>query len=399
MPGLLEKISTDGQGDGAGNSFRMFLLDEAARREELGGHDVIRLTLGKSELPLHSDIREAIISAVCDQRKCNLVFPLGLPELRDALAAHYSAMAGMDIDSNNILVDAGTSSIYPSLFRLLAGPNDEVLLPLPYYPLYRVSTLLAGASARYYRISLDTMRVDLESFAESITEKTRVVVLNSPGNPLGNVITQNELSWMLDLLPEQVYVVFDEIYENVFFEPRPKLTPLLLGYIDKRKERIVVTNSCSKGYRMYTKRVGWCVLPETLSQAMRVILHHTRLTVDPAVQYGAMEALNHPDEVKMLSGIHCARWEYARTHLKSIPRVQLLPSAGGFYCTLDCRDFVYSRRLDSCLKLALSILHEARVATVPGEDFGLPGTLRLSFTASRFEEAIDRLVEYFRGKR
>jgi aspartate aminotransferase len=132
---------------------------------------------------------------------------------------------------------------------------------------------------------------------------------------------------------------------------------------------------------------------------MRVILHHTRLTVDPAVQYGAVEALRHPEEVGMVCAAHRNRWGYARAHLQTMPGVQLLPAGGGFYCTLDCRGFIRARRLDNCVKLALDVLERAGVATVPGEDFGLPGTLRLSFTASRFDEAINRLVGYFRGSR
>jgi aspartate/methionine/tyrosine aminotransferase len=336
---------------------------------------------------------------VRDQHKSNLVFPEGLPDLREALAAHYTALAGVPVPSSRIFVDAGTSSVYPTLFRLLASPGDEVLLPLPYYPLYRVSALLADAFVRYYRIRLDTMRVDMKSFAQSLTEKTRIIVLNSPGNPLGNVITRGELSQMLDLLPEHAYVVFDEIYENVVFGPEPGLAPALLGCDSRNRGHLIVTNSCSKGYRMYTKRVGWCVLPESLAVAMRIILQHTRLTVDPAVQYGAVEALRHPEEVEIVCATHRNRRKYAHAHLQKIPGVRLLSPAGGFYCTLDCRGFIHARRIDNCLSLALDVLERSDVATVPGEDFGLPGTLRLSFTASRFDEAINRLVRYFRGSR
>ena len=395
MTQSLTKIGSDGQADGAGNSFRMFVLDEAARQREMSGHDVIRLTLGKSDLPLHADIREAIVDAVRDARRSDLVFPEGLPELREALASHYTALAGTPISGARILVDAGTSSIYPSLFRLLTGPDDEVLLPLPYYPLYRISALLAGAPVRYYRICLDTMRLDMQSFAENVTKKTRLVVVNSPGNPLGNVIDGAEFSRMLDLLPEQAYLVFDEIYENVIFGDDQRLVPTLLSGKAEHKCQVVVTNSCSKGYRMYTKRVGWCILPDTLTDAMRVILHHTRLTVDPAVQYGAIEALERPEDVQHLCAVHRDRWEYAETHLQAIPGVQLLPSRGGFYCTLDCRGLIRAKGLDGCLALALRLLDGVDVATVPGEDFGLPGTLRLSFTAARFCEAVDRLASYF----
>lgn len=252
-------------------------------------------------------------------------------------------------------------------------------------------------AVRYYRIMMDTMRVDMESFIEGISDKTRVVVVNSPGNPLGNVIAQDELIRMLTILPEDTYLIFDEIYENVLFNSEQRLTPILLNH--GRSDRTIVTNSCSKGYRMYTKRVGWCVLPENLVMALRIILHHTRLTVDPAVQYGAVQAIRHPHEVEDLCRIHYSCWEYARNNLKSIPGIRMLPSAGGFYFTLDCREFIQTNQLGNCLTLAITILEEAGVAIVPGEDFGLPDTLRVSFTASRFNEAIDRLKAIFQRSR
>jgi aspartate/methionine/tyrosine aminotransferase len=381
--------------DGAGNSFRMFVLDEAARLSELNGRDVIRLTLGKSDLPLHKSISEAIVSTILDPVKSNFVFPLGLPELRTAISKEYNRVYNVSIPAENIIIDAGTSSAYPALFRMLLSPGDEVLLPLPYYPLYRISALLAGAPTRYYKINLNTLHPDLELFKSNVNKSIRIVVINSPGNPLGNIISVQDLKNIIDIMPENCYLIFDEIYENVVFEPSQSLTSYLLKQTRLDKSKIIITNSFSKGYRMYTKRVGWCILPDVLLEPMRVILHHTRLTVDPAVQYGAIEALGHKEEVDQLNSIHKSRWDYAKHHLNKITGIHLYPSAGGFYCTLDCQEFIRKRELIDCLKLSLNILERTGVASVPGEDFGLPGTLRLSFTASRFEEAINRLVEYF----
>jgi len=242
------------------------------------------------------------------------------------------------------------------------------------------------------------MQVDVESYELGLNDKTRIVVINSPGNPLGNIITRETLSRMVEMLPEQTYLVFDEIYENVVFNDQPTIAPLLLSLEDRLQDRVIVTNSFSKGYRMYTKRVGWCVLPEHLVEAMRVVLHHTRLTVDPAVQFAGVEALKHPEEVEHLKAVHLRHWKYARHALSDISQVTLYPSAGGFYCTLDCRGFMKTNSISNCLDLALDLLDKTGVAAVPGEDFGLPGTLRLSFTSSRFNDAIDRMVSYFMRK-
>lgn len=395
---LAGRIMTGDQKDGVGNYFRMFIVDEAAREQELSGRDIIRLTLGISDLPLHPAIIEAIVGATQDSVRSNRVFPEGLPELREALAAHYTQSLGTPVSVGRILVDAGTSSIYPKLVRLLANPGDEVLIPLPYYPLYCISAILAGVQTRYYRVDLRTLRIDMGSFEENLTAKTRIVVVNSPGNPLGNIITPPELRHMCDILPKRTHIMFDEIYENVAFTNEPKLAPILLSPDHGQASRVILTNSCSKGYRMYTKRVGWCVLPEGLVPAMSVMLQHTRLTGDPAVQYGAVAALGLPGEVEALREVHRQRWKCASIHLGSLGGVRLIPSRGGFYCTLDCRERIEQQSVGDGMQLAMDILSRVGVAVVPGEDFGLPGTLRLSFTARRFEEATRRLSAYFRER-
>ncbi|WP_224372334.1 pyridoxal phosphate-dependent aminotransferase [Hyalangium versicolor] len=375
----------------------MFALDEAARRHSEAGRDVILLTLGKSDLPLHPEIVAAITRAVSDPDRSSLVFPGGLPELREALSARYSALAGQTISPSRILIDAGTSSLYPNLLRILGAAGHEVVIPKPYYPLYRVAASLVGASVAYYNIDLRTMSIDVDSVRDAITTATRVLVVNSPGNPLGNVVPQDDMVAILRLLPADAFILFDEIYENALFSNESPLAPMLLHGSASASSRVVITNSFSKGYRMYTKRVGWCVLPQSQSEAMLSVLQHTRLTVDPSVQYGAVEALRREDEVRSLRTIHEARWKHAVAAFSPLSSVRLLPSAGGFYCTLDCTEFARFNGLASDSALALDILYRTGVATVPGEDFGLPGMLRLSFTSSRFEEAVDRLRDYFGG--
>ena len=382
-------------GDGAGNEFRMFLLDEAAIDARQRGADVIQLTLGLSDLQPRAEILNAIGSTASDPLTARRVCPAGLPELRQCLSQYYAETYGVSIPFDRILVDAGTSSIFRNLFQIICRPGDEVLLPLPYYPLYRFSATLNGVTCRYYPINLETMVPDVESIASGITEHTQAVILNSPGNPLGNVISQEVLEQILAIVPPDVYLIADEVYDNIHFsdDGRPMASTLFSD--PAWQSRVVLINSFSKGYRMYTRRVGWCVLPEEIVRPMTIIQQHTRLTVDPAVQLGAVAALQHRHDVSAVRAIHMARWEYARSRLSDIPDVRLLPASGGFYCMLDCRQFIDDRQVSNCLRLALDILERVGVATVPGADFGLPGMLRLSFTSDRFNEGIDRLRSYF----
>ncbi len=374
------------------NKFLMFELDGMAYEYEKEGKDVIRLTLGKSELPLHDKINEAMERALHDFDRSTLVFPAGLPELREKLAKQYEVDYGIDLDPNRVIIGAGTSSLFRNIFQLLIETGDEVLIPRPYYSLYHFSALLAGAKIRFYDIDLETMSLNKESFARNFTDKTKIVVVNSPGNPLGNMMTEEEWYWMDEVVDGQAYFVSDEIYANACFE-EGNVTAMKL--VDAKSE-FIVTNAFSKGFRMYAKRVGYAIVPEELVEPLTVIQHHTLLTLDPIVQFGAIEALEHRDEVQSLVAEYKKRCMYTINGFEG-NKVRAIPSKGSFYITLDCENYMKVNGIATSLELAMDILEKVEVATVPGSDFGLPYTLRLSFSSLRYEEGIDRLKTYFGG--
>jgi len=169
--------------------FLMFVMDEMANSYEREGKDVVRMTLGKSELPQHKGIISAIQDAAADYAKYSLVYPGGLPSLKDELSQYYKMRYSVNIKPENFIISTGTSTIFRNLFHLLTTKGDEVLIPMPYYSLYHFCALLTGATVRYYNIDTETMRVDFDSFRENFTDKTKIVVINSPGNPLGNILT------------------------------------------------------------------------------------------------------------------------------------------------------------------------------------------------------------------
>jgi aspartate/methionine/tyrosine aminotransferase len=377
--------------DFSSERFLMFVLDKMAHDYELEYDDVIRLTLGKSELPVHASISQAMVEATQTFARSALVFPAGLPELRERLAHHESRRHGADVSPDNVLVSVGTSTMFRNLFGLLARTGDEVLLPMPYYPLYRFSAMLAGATVRYYRIDPDTLRVDLASLRDQLTERTRVVVINSPGNPLGNVLTREELLAIDRAVAGRATIVSDEIYANCCFDgPAPSLAAMA-----ETVSPLVVTNAFSKGYRMYARRVGYAVVPDALVEPLTVVQHHTLLTTDPVPQFGALAALERPEDPAELEASYRRRRDVTVRRFERVPGVRALPAQGSFYLTLDCRRFMAERALPSSLALATEIMRATRVATVPGSDFGLPEMLRLSYTSARYEEGIDRLVAFF----
>jgi len=371
--------------------FLMFVLDQMAYDYEKDGKNIIRMTLGKSELPLHPDIVQTIIDAMKDFKKSALVFPGGLPELKEKLSGYYQQKHHLDINPGNIIISAGTSMIFRNLFYLFLKKGDEVLLPLPYYSLYHFSALLAQAKIRYYKIDLHTLRLDRESFKEKFTDRTRLVVINSPGNPLGNILTKEELYFIDSIVDGRAPVINDEVYDNVCFDGQ---SPSVMGLKDARS-MFITTNSFSKAYRMYSRRVGWCIVPGELITPMTVIQHHTLLTTDPICQFGALKALDYQDEVEYLRTLYKSRRDYTLAGFQPVKDVRVIPSEASFYITLDCKKFMEKKKIPTSLALATKIMGKKHVATVPGSDFGLPHTLRLSFSCHQYNEGINHLVDFF----
>jgi aspartate/methionine/tyrosine aminotransferase len=369
----------------------MFVLDQMAHHYEQDHKDVIRMTLGKSELPLHPQINAAMEEALGDFRKSSQVFPAGLPELRSKLSEYYWKKYEINIPARQFIIGSGTSSIFRNLFQLLLGQEDEVLLPSPYYSLYHFSALLTGAKIKYYRIDPETMRLDVQSFRESFTPRTKVVVTNSPGNPLGNLLSREEMLEIDAIVDGRAVIIHDEIYANMCFDSE-HVSALQLG---KTRSTFITTNAFSKGYRMYARRVGYCIVPESLIEPLTVIQHHTILTVDPVVQYGAMAALELQSEVDELVSLYRDRRDYTVERFAQVTDVKVNWSNGGFYITLDCADYMNKQGFSTSLELATRIIESTYVAVVPGSDFGLPSSLRLSFSSSKYKEGIERLVQFF----
>ncbi len=374
------------------NKFLMFVLDQIANDKERAGEEVIRMTLGKSELPLNPLIIAAMQEALGNYNMYTQVYPAGLPELRKSLAEYNNNKYGLDLTYRNVIIGCGTSSIFRNLFQILAAPSDEVLLPLPYYSLYNFCAQLVNAQVRYYRIDLDELKLDCDSFAQNFTDKTKIVVINTPGNPLGNVLTEDDLITIDRIVAGRAVIINDEIYSNTYFDEPSRSVLQLKGM----QSTFVTTNAFSKAYRMYTRRVGYCIVPEELETPLSVIQHHTLLTLDPVVQYGALEALQHEEDVEALVATYRRRRDYTLEKFNALADVRALPAKGSFYLTLDCAPYMQTRGIKSSLDLAEQIIRATNVATVPGSDFGLPETLRLSYSSRKYEEGIDRLVAFFR---
>ena len=294
--------------------FQMFVLDELADELiENEDADVIKLTIGVSELPMPEPVLDAMVEKLNDPDFVRRVYPEGLPELREAIANFYNSHHKTDVSVDNVIVNTGSSPIFRNIFQLVSGPGLEIMIPRPYNALYLYCATLAGATVKFYDIDVDTKRVDMDSFRRNFSpEKTSLVVINSPGNPIGNIVTPEEMREMYEIIDGNAYVLNDEIYNNTTFYSEFH-SPLAL--FPEHRDITIVTNSFSKGYRMYTKRIGFALLPTELQTNLRVIQQHTLLCTDPAYQYGMITALEDEASPAELNATYRARAEYTTERL------------------------------------------------------------------------------------
>jgi aspartate aminotransferase len=267
------------------------------------------------------------------------------------------------------------------------------MLPRPYYCLYLLSAALVDLNVKFYDIDPFTGRLDFQSFVKNYSPTdTCAVIINSPGNPLGNVLQEQEIRAIYEYVNAQSFVVLDEIYNNTCFYEN-YLSPF--SYLDPQLlKTTIITNGFSKAFRMYTKRVGFALLPPSLQMPMRIIQQHTLLTHDPVTQLAMEEALKDRDSPRELTAIYKERAQYAFETLNGTACAPIEPH-GGFYIVLDCDNWNRNQNFSTSKELARDILERTSVAVVPGTDFGIPQCLRLSFCNDRFNEAIDRLRDYF----
>ncbi|MEE9253440.1 MAG: aminotransferase class I/II-fold pyridoxal phosphate-dependent enzyme [Pseudomonadales bacterium] len=372
--------------------FQMFVLDELADDLIEQGADVLKLTIGVTELAMPQIVLERMVDKLKDRAFVRRVYPEGLPELREAIAEFYNRRHRTVVSAAHVIVNTGSSPIFRNIFQLLSGPEYEIMIPRPYYALYLYCATLAGAKVKFYDIDIDTKRVDMDSFRRNFSpQRTSLVVINSPGNPVGNVVTPDEMREIYEIVGRQAYILNDEIYNNTMFYDEFHSA---LAMLPEHRDITIVTNSFSKGYRMYTKRVGFAILPEELQTNLRVIQQHTLLCTDPCYQYGMIAALDDEESPAQLTSIYRSRAEYTTQRLAGTG-CEPIAAEGGFYAMLRCGQWIAARGFASSKELARDILEKVHVAVVPGTDFGVPDDLRLAFCNDRYIEGIDRLQEYF----
>ncbi|MDH5785767.1 MAG: pyridoxal phosphate-dependent aminotransferase [Chromatiales bacterium] len=357
-----------------------------ARAKELKsqGKDIIGLGAGEPDFDTPEHIKQAAIEAInAGFTKYTAVD--GTPELKQAIIDKFQRDNGLSYIPKQILVSCGGKQSFFNLAQAYLNAGDEVVIPAPYWVSYPDMVLLAEGVPVIVQAGLEqNFKITPEQLKAAITDKTRLVVLNSPSNPTGVAYTRAELRALGDVLLQHpnILIASDDMYEHILWADEPFAN--IVTACPELYERTLVMNGVSKAYSMTGWRIGYAAGPEWLVKAMKKVQSQSTSNPTSISQVAAEVALNGDQQciADMLEHFK-ARHDFVVAELNKIKGVKCLPSQGAFYSFPDMREAIASLDgINDDLELADYLLNEAGVALVPGSAFGQPGYMRLSFATS-----------------
>jgi len=372
-------------------------LAVTARAAELraAGRDVVGLGAGEPDFDTPDHIKEAAIKAIRDgQTKYTAVD--GTPALKRAVINKFKQENALDYRPEQILVSCGGKQSFYNLAQALLDPGDEVVIPSPYWVSYPDMALLAGGVPVYVQARTDQQfKIRPVQLAAAITEKTKLVVINSPSNPTGMAYSAAELTALGEVLREhpRVIIATDDMYEHIRWRDEPFVN--ILSVCPDLYDRTLVLNGVSKAYSMTGWRIGYAGGPADIIKAMKKV--QSQSTSNPASisQAAAVAALEGPqDFIQQMVTAFKKRHDYVVARLNGMPGVECLETDGTFYCFPRFEEAI--RRIPDVsndLEFAEYLIDKAEVALVPGSAFGLPGYARISIATdqAKLVKALDRI--------
>ena len=364
-----------------------------ARKLEAEGKKIVHLEIGEPDFATPDNIVEAGISAL--QNGYTHYTPAGgIKEVREAVAAFVSRMLKCEVDGSEVVLVPGSKNVL--LFTLLATvePGDEVIMPDPGYPAYHSQVNFIGAVPRLVTLREETgFRMDLDELRSLISPKTRMIIINTPHNPTGGVLTEEDIKTVCEIaLEHDLMVVSDEIYSQLvygFNHVSPMSQPGM-------RERTVLMDGLSKSYAMTGWRLGYAVAPKELAVKLEQLMINSSSCAAGFTQMAAIEALSMPESehaVNRMVKVFEHRRNLVVDGLNEIPGVRCKLPQGAFYAFPNIEGTHFNER-----DLASRLLNEAGVAVLPGTAFGEAGKgfIRLAYTQSEDELklGLDRIREF-----
>ncbi len=366
-----------------------YMFDMAAHYDAL-----INLGVGEPNFNTPEHIKKAGKKAI-DDNHTHYVSNAGIIELRQAIAERYQKELGFQYNAENIMIGVGSMEVMTLALIATINPGDEVIVTDPCYPNYLGELMIIGAKAVMVPVfEKNNFKLQPEDLDKFITPKTKAIILNSPNNPVGSVLTQSDIEALAKIVKKHnLIVISDEVYEKIMFDGE---THFSMAKIPEVKDNVIVINSFSKTYAMTGWRIGYALGNKEIISKLPKIQEGIASCVSGFIQQAALVAINGPqDEVKAMVSDYSRRRDILIDGLNSIPGIKCIKSPGSFYAFPNITSFG-----KSSFDFAIELLKEAKVVSVPGSAFGSMGEgyLRFSFANSdeNLREAISRIAEHIK---
>jgi len=360
-----------------------------ARALEATGRSVIHLEIGEPDFDTPANVRQAAKAAL-DAGATHYPPFAGIPDLRAAIAEDSAARKGFPIEPSQVFVTVGGKGVMVYAILALVDPGDEVIVPDPGYPIYESLTRFVGGTPVPIPIRMENeFRLDVDELASLITPKTKLLIVNSPANPTGGVLTRSDIERIAELaIRNDLLVLADEIYARILYDGAEHVS---LASLPGMADRTIVLDGFSKTYAMTGWRLGYAIVPTWLEKAYGTLIINTVSGGTAFAQAGAVEALRGPQgEVDAMVTEFRARRDLIVDGLNDIPGVRCLRPHGAFYVFPD----ISATGLPGA-ELADRLLPETGVCVLAGTAFGQVGRdhIRISYANSRenLTEALGRL--------
>ncbi len=367
--------------------FMVMEVLEAAQELEAKGIDVIHLEVGEPDFDTPVCIKEAAKRAI-DKGMTKYTHSLGMMELREAICEDYKNNYGVEIEPEQIIITSGTSPAMLLCFSALLDPLDEVIVSNPGYACYDTFIKFADGIPTHVKVFEDNgFQFDIEEVKKKITEKTKAILINSPSNPTGTLLSPQNMKEISEL---GLYVISDEIYHGLTYEGKEHS---ILEFTD----RSFVLNGFSKKYAMTGWRLGYLIAPKEFVRCIQSLAQNLFICASSIAQCAAISALREAGEdVKKMRNIYDERRKYIINRLVTMGFKIAHPPTGAFYVFANAKKFT-----NDSYKFAFDILQNAHVGVTPGIDFGSNGEgfIRFSYANSmeNIRRGMDRLERYLKS--
>ena len=377
-------------------------VDAKAKALQAAGRPVISYAAGEPDCPTPAHVVEAAAAAVLDPKNHRYTPAVGLPELREAIAAKTLRDSGLEVPISQIIVTNGGKQAVYQAFATLLNPGDEVLVPTPYWTTYPEAIALAGGKqVDVFAGAEQGYLVTVDQLEAARTERTKVLLFVSPSNPTGAVYTPEQTKEIGEWAEKHgLWVISDEIYQNLTYDGVRAVS--IVEAVPALADRTILVNGVAKTYAMTGWRLGWMVGPADAMKGAANLQSHLTSNVNNIAQRAAIAALNGPQDcVEEMRLAFDRRRKLIVSELNKIPGIVTPTPQGAFYVYPDVTGLL-GKTWDgvtptTSLELADLILDKAEVAAVPGEAFGPSGYLRFSYALGDepLLEGIQRLQKLF----